>query len=180
MKTLNFFILILLGLILLSPSHAQTTYEMFVRLSDASGVITGPISSVPGVSGGNFFQVGCAEHQVEAASASTPGGPVTGLATQNPYLITRAFDPASSPYLRQQLHTNNTYTVDLYFVSVNGATRNTIFQVRLQNATLNKFTTAADSNGLQETLAFLYDSIIWTDVATGTSRGWDVFNNRTI
>ncbi|MCI4667169.1 MAG: type VI secretion system tube protein Hcp [Bacteroidia bacterium] len=169
-----------LSFAILSAS-AQTTYEMYMFISDAGGPIRGPISSIPGVASVNgFFQLGCTEHQMEWPAGTSPGGPASGRATQNPFLLTRDFDPGSSPYIRQQLHTLNRFTVDIYYVANNGSTRTTVFNTRLGNAYLVRLTTAADNNGLQETLGFLYDTISWNDIVNGTSRGWDVVNNMSL
>lgn len=165
-----------LAVMLVSTAQAQTTYDLYMRISDRSGVITGPVSSIPGITGGNFFQLGCTEHQFEIVLSSGPG-PVNSLPAHSPYLVTRTFDPTTSPMLRLGLNTREMYDVEIYFVTDNGSTQATEFSVELNNALITKITTAADMNALQETFSFAYDTIRWTDVVNGRSFGYDLINN---
>ena len=170
MKKLLLFCLFLLAGITTYTLQAQSTYRIYLRLTDAGGTLTGPVSSLPGVTGGNFFALGCAEHRFDMP----PSG---GGANHSPYLVTRSFDPTTSPYIRQRMHSGNSYSVEVFFVRDNGSTQTTEFRVRLENAFITRITTASDSNALQETLSFEYGQIIWTDMITNSSRGWDLVNN---
>ena len=109
MKKLLLFCLFLLAGITTYTLQAQSTYRIYLRLTDAGGTLTGPVSSLPGVTGGNFFALGCAEHRFDMP----PSG---GGANHSPYLVTRSFDPTTSPYIRQRMHSGNSYSEEVFFV----------------------------------------------------------------
>lgn len=172
MRAFSILISIVALISLASAAYAQTSYQIYLRIDDGNGPLPGPVATLPGVTGSNFFPVGCTEHQFEAVGMAAP--------SHSPYLVTKPFDPATSPLLRQQVHQNASYTVELFFMADNGGVLSAYFGVRLENAVLQKITTAADGNDLQETLSLVYDRIIWRDLINGTSRGWDLTLNQAI
>lgn len=151
---------------------AQSNYQIFMRLDNGNGILPGPVASLPGVGGTDFYPVGCTEHQFESTGVSAP--------IHSPYLITHPFYPATSPLIRQNMNAGNTFTVEIFFMQDNAGVLSPYFGVTLQNATMTKVTTAADGNALQETLAFSYGQIIWYDLINNTSSGWDLQLNQPI
>lgn len=151
---------------------AQSNYQIFMRLDNGNGILPGPVASLPGVGGTDFYPVGCTEHQFESTGASAP--------SHSPYLITHPVHPVSSPLIRQNMNAGNTFTVEIFFMQDNAGTLSPYFGVTLQNATMTKVTIAADGNDLQETLSFSYGQIIWHDLINNNSRGWDLVLNQPI
>jgi type VI protein secretion system component Hcp len=164
---------LLLSFLAVACLASAQSYQVFMRLTEGTNsVLPGPVPSLSGVAGSDFHAVGCTEHKMEQ-----PGiAPVA----HSPYLITYPFYPPLSPYLRQRMHLNTAFTVELFFMQDNAGTLTPYFGVRLENARLNGVTTAADSNDLQETLSFVYDRIYWLDLINNTSRGWDVANGQAL
>lgn len=75
---------------------AQSNYQIFMRLDNGNGILPGPMASLPGVGGTDFYPVGCTEHQFESTGASAP--------SHSPYLITHLVNPSTSPLIRQNMN----------------------------------------------------------------------------
>lgn len=153
-------------------SASAQNYQLFMRLSDPGGALPGPIASLPGITGSGFYQIGCTEHKFENSGAS--------VTNHSPYLITQPVHAETSPLIRQHLNQGTSFTVEIFFMEVNGGTLTPYFGVRLNNASLSTITVAADESALQETLAFRYNQIIWYDLVNSLNWGWDLVLNQPI